>query len=78
MIYIDGSHEDIDAYYDCKEYWPLVKSGGLLFGDDWTWDGVESAVTTFAEENQLQIQLHSNRVHWFIKKNDNLHNTDKK
>lgn len=68
MIYIDGSHEDIDVYYDCKDYWPLVKIGGLMFGDDWTWDGVKSGVTTFAEENKLQIQLHPNGVHWFIKK----------
>ena len=68
MIYVDGSHEDVDVYYDCKEYWPLIKSRGIMFGDDWTWDGVKSGVTTFAEENKLQIQLHPNGFHWLINK----------
>jgi predicted O-methyltransferase YrrM len=70
LIYIDASHEDIDVYYDCKEYWPLVKTGGVMFGDDWTWAGVRSAVLTFVEENKLeeQFKIHPNGVHWFIKK----------
>jgi len=68
MVYIDGSHEDIDVYYDCKNYWSLIKVGGLMFGDDWTWEGVRSGVITFAEENKLHVQLHQNQVHWIIQK----------
>ena len=34
---------------DCQHYWPLVREGGLLFGDDYLphqWPGVVSAVRT--------------------------------
>jgi len=68
LIYIDGSHEEMDVYYDCKNYWDLLKINGIMFGDDWTWNTVKSGVSTFAEENKLQIQLHPNGVHWFIRK----------
>lgn len=40
LIYIDGSHETEDVYNDIKAYWPLLKSGGTMFGDDF--DGHES------------------------------------
>lgn len=35
LIYIDGSHETEDVYNDIKSYWPLLKQGGTMFGDDY-------------------------------------------
>jgi hypothetical protein len=55
LIYIDGSHEEEDVYQDLVSYWDLVRSGGVLFGDDWGWDGVRLAVERFARENDLSI-----------------------
>lgn len=55
MIYIDGSHEEEDVYQDLVSWWDLVRDGGVLFGDDWTWDGVRLAVERFAAENSLTI-----------------------
>ena len=55
LIYIDGSHEEEDVYQDLVSYWDLVRPGGVLFGDDWSWDGVRLAVERFARENSLPI-----------------------
>ena len=37
FIYIDASHVAEDTYNDAKLAWPLLKKGGLLFFDDYTW-----------------------------------------
>lgn len=55
LIYIDGSHEEEDVYQDLLSYWGLVRPGGVLFGDDWSWDGVRLAVQRFAREKGLSI-----------------------
>ena len=55
LIYLDGSHEEEDVYQDLVVWWDIVSPGGILFGDDWTWDGVRLAVQRFASENQLSI-----------------------
>ena len=55
LIYIDGSHEEEDVYQDLVSYWDLVRPGGVLFGDDWAWDGVRLAVQRFAAEGGLTI-----------------------
>ena len=34
VVYIDGSHEYADVKRDLEGYWPLVRPGGVLFGDD--------------------------------------------
>lgn len=57
MIYIDGSHEEEDVYQDLIAWWDLVREGGVLFGDDWDWDGVRLAVERFAGEEGLSVKL---------------------
>ena len=44
LIYIDGSHEYEDVKADIKAYLPLLKPGGIMFGDDYGWEGVQQAV----------------------------------
>jgi predicted O-methyltransferase YrrM len=34
LCYIDGDHEPGSPFLDCISYWPLVRSGGTIFGDD--------------------------------------------
>ncbi|MCF7675609.1 MAG: class I SAM-dependent methyltransferase [Akkermansiaceae bacterium] len=66
LIYLDGSHEEEDVYQDLVTWWDLLRSGGILFGDDWSWDGVRLAVQRFATENHLSIShLHDK---WVIAK----------
>lgn len=68
MIYIDGSHEYWDVILDLTNYYPLAKRGGLIFGDDWTCSGVRNAVNDFVQQNNLQLEVHPNQVHWFVRK----------
>ncbi|MEM1059620.1 MAG: class I SAM-dependent methyltransferase [Verrucomicrobiota bacterium] len=56
LCYLDGSHEEEDIYQDLLDYSQLTHSGGILFGDDWSWSGVQAAVKRFAGERQLPIQ----------------------
>ena len=68
VIYVDGSHEEDDVYLDLKSYWPILRPGGVLFGDDWntTWYGVICAVNRFARERSLEIHHTPNR--WILHK----------
>jgi hypothetical protein len=49
VIYIDAAHEYEAVRQDIIAYWPLVKSGGIMMGDDYTdyWHGVVRAVKEF-------------------------------
>lgn len=68
LIYIDGSHEYWDVILDLTNYYPLLKDGGIMFGDDWTCGDVRTAVTDFCQQHSLGLTTHPNGVHWFIKK----------
>jgi predicted O-methyltransferase YrrM len=46
IIYIDGSHNGINVFYDLANSWQLLKVGGLLIIDDKQW-----------KEKELPIQL---------------------
>lgn len=35
LLYIDAAHDKFSALEDMKAYWPLLKPGGVLFGDDY-------------------------------------------
>jgi len=37
LVYIDGSHEAADVLADAVLAWPLLKPGGLLGFDGYTW-----------------------------------------
>jgi hypothetical protein len=66
LIYIDASHEEEDVYQDLMDFFHLTNSGGVLFGDDWSWSGVRAAVERFASENLLRIEhLHDK---WLLRK----------
>jgi len=49
LIYIDGSHDYEDVTRDLQAYWPLLKPGGLMFGDDYDWPDVSKAVNAFPQ-----------------------------
>lgn len=66
LIYIDASHEEDDVYQDLVAWWEVVRAGGVLFGDDWTWDGVRLAVQRFAAEENLTV--HHCHDKWLIRK----------
>lgn len=61
-IYIDGDHSFEGCYRDLSNALKVVKSGGLILGDDYKWpfqrhgkDGVTKAVDKFVAENNLSL-----------------------
>jgi len=57
LVYIDGSHDEQDVLADLRAYFGLVRPGGVLFGDDFNWEGVRNAVTAFAAESRCRLYL---------------------
>jgi hypothetical protein len=47
IVHIDGGHDYAAVYADLKQWWPVLKPGGLLIGDDYRagndWPGVKRA-----------------------------------
>lgn len=68
LLYIDASHEEPAVFADILHWWPMVRPGGIAFGDDFIADypGVERAVRRFAEERGLAIEVA--REKWIIRK----------
>jgi predicted O-methyltransferase YrrM len=68
LIYVDAGHSLDDVAGDLRQYWPLLRPGGYLLGDDYTdaWPGVHQAVTQFCAANRLRLM--SDREKWFVQK----------
>lgn len=69
LVYIDGSHEYRDALLDQEDYWPLVRPGGVMFGDDCTakFPGVVRAVREFAAAQGLPVEMREDHF-WILRK----------
>lgn len=68
VIYIDAAHEYEPVYADIQSYFPLLKPGGTLIGDDYTggWPGVVKAVNEFAHAHGMNHEVYD--VFWSITK----------
>jgi len=65
-VYIDGNHLYEYVLEDLEKYYPKIKSGGKLMGDDYGdegwWDnGVQKAVDEFTRERSLRLRTHGNQ-----------------
>lgn len=68
LIYIDADHSFEGAYNDFVSWFPKLKSGGLLVGDDYFWahgNGVNTAANKFCQDNGLDINIVSNKFYIF-------------
>lgn len=69
LIYIDGSHDYDDVYLDVSRYLTLLNPGGLLFGDDWTYEGVREATKQICSESSMNPPtVIGNTAVWYIQK----------
>jgi len=67
LIYVDGSHEIPDVYYDCCNYWELLSPGGIMFGDDIRYGPVEACVNNFCELVKInKTEIDNN--YWLVRK----------
>jgi predicted O-methyltransferase YrrM len=68
-VYLDAGHDYEDVAADLKLYWPLVRDGGVLFGDDYDhrWPGVVKAVNRFRLRHLSRLELHD-ATKWLIRK----------
>jgi predicted O-methyltransferase YrrM len=61
LVYVDAAHDEKSVYEDIATYFPLIKGHGKICGDDWGWGGdhdpIKKAVTQFANENDLSIEV---------------------
>ena len=66
-VYIDGNHTYPMVKKDLEFYYPLIKSGGFLCGDDYGWTSVDCrkgpkpAVDEFVAQNDLNLECVQNQ-----------------
>jgi len=56
FVYIDGAHDYNSVYDDIQHWFPKVKVGGYIGGDDLDWKGVNMAVYDNFENNFISIK----------------------
>ena len=67
LIYIDGCHEECEAYRDIQLYWDLVLNpGGVMLIDDWAPDemfvGLVRDVKLFVAQRSLKMEINGRKV----------------
>lgn len=77
IIYIDGNHSFETVLSDLQLYYPKIKSGGLIIGDDYNEGGVAKAIEVFSKEKNISYNIshakktgdyyHATHKFWFIK-----------
>jgi len=76
FVYIDGAHDYENVKLDIKKYWPKLKKGGVLGGDDFfnghgkaipAHSGLINAVLEFVTKYKLQLYVQG-RDWWVYKK----------
>lgn len=74
-VMIDAGHDEESVTKDILAWWPKVKPGGYMGGDDYVVDswGVYPAVQKFIKDNNLEIEITPNQgssktFNWLVRK----------
>ncbi len=54
-VYVDGDHSYESVLRDLEKYFPKIKIGGLIIGDDYGWGNVSVAVQDFVEKHKEEL-----------------------
>ena len=55
VIYLDSAHELRETFIELTYFWPLLRPGGMLIGDDFNWRAVAHDVLLFARTHGLSV-----------------------
>lgn len=71
IIYIDGDHSYEAVLIDLTLFYPKIKEGGLIIGDDYNEGGVKQAIEEYALENDIEYEISNSGdgtdKFWFVK-----------
>jgi predicted O-methyltransferase YrrM len=56
FVWIDGDHGKDIVYNDLKNFWPKIKSGGTIGGDDIVYEEVLDDVKKFSKEYNVKVK----------------------
>ena len=64
MIHLDAAHDAMSVSMDLQAWWPLLRDGGVLIGDDYCeqWPGVVQAFDAFAERYGVALECSAPKV----------------
>jgi hypothetical protein len=64
MIHLDAAHDAMSVSMDLQAWWPLLRSGGVLIGDDYdpAFPGVVMAFDAFAERQGVVLECSAPKV----------------
>ena len=57
LIFLDGDHRYENVVQELNKFFPLIRRGGILAGDDYTWPGVKKAVDEFSKSKSLAVHF---------------------
>ena len=60
FVWIDGDHGKDIVYNDLKNFWPKIKSGGTIGGDDIVYEEVSDDVKRFSKEYDVKVKYDYN------------------
>jgi len=66
LIYIDAGHAEREVFMDIDAFWPVLRPGGIMIGDDFSWPEVQRAVHRFARLQKLEVATF--RQKWQLQK----------
>lgn len=70
FVFLDADHDMRAVIADCLCWWPKVRPGGYLGGDDWTWDSVKAGVKAFFMDEALDGNFTLEEIDegWLVRK----------
>lgn len=51
LLHIDGDHSADGVYADLLNYWPKMRPGGVIVGDDYPWPSVRAGLKRFCDDH---------------------------
>ncbi len=68
LVYIDGDHSYEGIVTDLQCWYPKVREGGILSGDDYTNLDVREAITKLVGTLQLNLRISPETTQWWLVK----------